>query len=51
MERKTPPKKEAKMATTATAKVREHFTVEFDREEDGRWTAEVPELPGANSPD
>lgn len=22
------------------------FTVEFDREEDGRWIAEVPELPG-----
>jgi len=22
------------------------FTVEFDREEDGRWIAEVPQLPG-----
>jgi predicted RNase H-like HicB family nuclease len=22
------------------------FKVEFDREEDGRWIAEVPELPG-----
>jgi predicted RNase H-like HicB family nuclease len=22
------------------------FTVEFEREEDGRWLAEVPELPG-----
>ncbi len=22
------------------------FSVEFDREEDGRWIAEVPELPG-----
>ena len=22
------------------------FTVEIDREEDGRWIAEVPELPG-----
>ena len=22
------------------------FTIEFDREEDGRWIAEVPELPG-----
>jgi predicted RNase H-like HicB family nuclease len=22
------------------------FTVEFDRETDGRWIAEVPELPG-----
>ena len=23
-----------------------HFTVEHEREEDGRWLAEVPELPG-----
>ena len=23
------------------------FTVEIEREEDGRWLAEVPELPGA----
>lgn len=23
-----------------------NFTIEFDREEDGRWIAEVPELPG-----
>ncbi len=23
-----------------------HFTVEFDREEDGRWIAEIPKLPG-----
>ena len=22
------------------------LTVEFDREEDGRWIAEIPELPG-----
>ncbi len=22
------------------------LTIEFDREEDGRWMAEVPELPG-----
>lgn len=22
------------------------FTIEIDREEDGRWIAEVPELPG-----
>ncbi len=22
------------------------FTVEFDREEDGRWIAEIPKLPG-----
>ena len=23
-----------------------NFHVEFDREEDGRWIAEIPELPG-----
>lgn len=23
------------------------FTIELEREEDGRWIAEVPELPGA----
>ncbi len=23
-----------------------HFTMEIDREEDGRWIAEVPDLPG-----
>lgn len=23
------------------------FAVEFDREEDGRWIAEIPKLPGA----
>lgn len=23
-----------------------HFTIEHEREEDGRWIAEVPELPG-----
>jgi predicted RNase H-like HicB family nuclease len=23
-----------------------HFKIEFDREDDGRWIAEVPELPG-----
>ncbi|MGA8199260.1 MAG: type II toxin-antitoxin system HicB family antitoxin [Candidatus Sulfotelmatobacter sp.] len=22
------------------------FKIEFDREEDGRWIAEIPELPG-----
>jgi len=24
-----------------------HLTVELEREEDGRWIAEVPDLPGA----
>jgi len=23
-----------------------NFSIEFDREEDGRWIAEIPELPG-----
>ena len=23
------------------------FSIEFDREEDGRWSAEIPEVPGA----
>ena len=23
-----------------------HFDVEFEQEEDGRWIAEIPELPG-----
>jgi hypothetical protein len=25
---------------------RAHFNIEFDREDDGRWIAEIPELPG-----
>ncbi len=29
-----------------TGKVHMHFTIEHEREEDGRWLAEVPELPG-----
>ena len=24
-----------------------HFTIEHEREEDGRWLAEIPEIPGA----
>lgn len=24
-----------------------NFTIEYEREDDGRWLAEVPELPGA----
>ena len=27
-------------------KVRPYFTVEFDREDDGRWIAEILKLPG-----
>ncbi len=34
------------MATAAPAKIRERFTIKFDREADGRWIAEVPQLPG-----
>lgn len=40
------PKKEPHMAAAAQAKVKQQFTVQFDREKDGRWIAEVPELPG-----
>jgi predicted RNase H-like HicB family nuclease len=29
-----------------SAEVPMHFTIEHEREEDGRWLAEVPELPG-----
>ena len=28
------------------AKVKKTLAIEFDREEDGRWIAEVPTLPG-----
>lgn len=31
---------------TARSKTKSHFTVEFDREDDGRWIAEIPKLPG-----
>ncbi len=37
--------KGTRMAAPAARRVRV-FTVEFDREEDGRWIAEVPQLPG-----
>ena len=30
----------------ATVEVPMHFTIEHEREEDRRWLAEVPELPG-----
>jgi predicted RNase H-like HicB family nuclease len=29
-----------------TVEVTMHFTIEHEKEEDGRWLAEVPELPG-----
>ncbi len=28
------------------SKSKTHFTVQFDRENDGRWIAEIPKLPG-----
>ncbi len=28
------------------SKTKAYFTVEFDREDDGRWIAEIPKLPG-----
>jgi len=31
---------------TAKPKMRAYFIVEFDREDDGRWIAEIPKLPG-----
>lgn len=31
---------------TRSQKSPSSFTVEFDREEDGRWIAEIPRLPG-----
>lgn len=34
------------MATVAAARAPEVLTVEFERESDGRWIAEIPELPG-----
>ena len=30
----------------AKLKTKTYFTVEFDRENDGRWIAEIPKLPG-----
>jgi len=30
----------------AKSKIRPYFIVEFDREDDGRWIAEIPKLPG-----
>jgi predicted RNase H-like HicB family nuclease len=32
------------MPTTATES--RNLTIEFDREDDGRWIADIPELPG-----
>lgn len=34
------------MKVTKKPKTAASFVVEFDREEDGRWIAEVPKLPG-----
>ena len=31
---------------TARPKTKNQFIVEFDRENDGRWIAEIPKLPG-----
>lgn len=31
---------------TARSKTKSYFRVEFDREDDGRWIAEIPKLPG-----
>ena len=34
------------MPTAATKRRLKLFTIELDREEDGRWIADVPDLPG-----
>lgn len=35
------------MASQAPARSRQRvYTIEFDREKDGRWIAEIPRLPG-----
>lgn len=34
------------MTKQKESRTKASFTVEFDREEDGRWIAEVPKLPG-----
>jgi len=31
---------------TKKSKLKPYFTVEFDKEADGRWIAEIPKLPG-----
>ena len=31
---------------TTKSKTKAYFTVEFDHEDDGRWIAEIPKLPG-----
>ena len=31
---------------TTKSKTKAYFIVEFDRENDGRWIAEIPKLPG-----
>jgi len=31
---------------TTKSKTRAYFIAEFDREDDGRWIAEIPKLPG-----
>jgi len=37
---------ERRRRIAAIVEVTMHFTIEHEREEDGRWLAEVPELPG-----
>lgn len=32
---------------TAKSRSKSFFTIEFERENDGRWIAEIPKLPGA----
>lgn len=34
------------MIRKAQSKINSSFAIEFDREDDGRWIAEIPKLPG-----
>ena len=34
------------MAVSASPRESRNLTIEFDREDDGRWIAEIPDLPG-----
>ena len=34
------------MPSTATPRESRNLTIEFDHEDDGRWIAEIPDLPG-----
>ena len=39
-------RKKAAASTLRTSAIPNLLTVDFDREEDGRWIADIPDLPG-----